>query len=576
MAPQKASALGPTKGVNIAHALADMAARQGATPAIFAPSGFDASGRRRYVHVTYAQLDHDSDCIAAGLATVGLDRGARVALMVPPGLDFFALVFGLFKAGVVPVIIDPGIGTKPLKQCLGEAAPEGFIGVPLAHAARALLGWARGHSRVNITVGKRWFWGGPTLADVKAAGAEALSRRTDDPSAARGRVVATEANELAAILFTSGSTGIPKGAVYRHGNFAAQVAMIRDAYGIRPGEIDLPTFPPFALFDPALGMTTVLPEMDFTRPAEVNPERIREAVEGFGVTNMFGSPALLNTVSRWAEAEQVVFPTLRRVISAGAPVPATVLARTRKMIHPEGEIHTPYGATESLPVASIESRMVLEETAADTDAGAGVCVGFPVAPAEVRVIRVSDAPVERWSDTLLVPTGTIGEITVASPTVTSGYFGRDAQTRLAKITEERPEGPRVVHRMGDLGYQDERGRVWFCGRKSHRVRTAQGDRYTVPVEAVFNTHPEVFRAALVGVGAPGEQVPVLCVERDPATASSSDEDLVRALRELGERQDLTRGIAHVLVHPGFPVDIRHNAKIGREKLAVWASKRVST
>lgn len=558
--------------VNIASALSGMAAQQPHRPAIFQPSGFDKAGRRQYVHLTYHQLNQDSEHIAAGLAHYGIEHGARVALMVKPSLEFFALVFGLFKAGVAPVIIDPGIGTKPLKTCLAEAAPEAFIGIPLAQAARALMGWARASSKVNITVGSGWF--GPRLDDVRAAGRAAME-------AGASALQQTRSEELAAILFTSGSTGIPKGAVYSHGNFAAQVEMIRGAYDIRPGEIDLPTFPPFALFDPALGMTTVLPEMDFTKPALVDPERIREAIDGFGVTNMFGSPALLNTVSRWAEREGVQFETLKRVISAGAPVPAVVLARTRKMMHADGAIHTPYGATESLPVATIESREVIEETAAKTAQGAGVCVGRPVAPATVRVIEVSETPLATWSDDLLVPTGVIGEITVASPTVTAGYFGREAQTKLAKLQEHLgdPQGTeapstRVVHRMGDLGYLDPAGRIWFCGRKSHRVQTAEGDLYTVPVEGVFNAHPDVFRTALVGVGAPGAQIPVLCVEREVGAAvEPSEAALFAALIALGAAHAHTRTITRFVVHPGFPVDIRHNAKIGRPALAAWVAGR---
>ncbi|MCO4760477.1 MAG: AMP-binding protein [Myxococcales bacterium] len=543
-----------------------MAASQPHSPAIFQPSGFDKHGRRQYVHVTYAQLDADSTHIALGLSHFGIERGARVALMVKPSLEFFALVFGLYKAGVPPVIIDPGIGTKPLKTCLAEAAPEAFIGIPLAQAARALMGWAKASSKVNITVGSGWF--GPKLDDVREAGKRALSQQNGS-----AQIAATRADELAAILFTSGSTGIPKGAVYSHGNFAAQVEMIRSAYDIQPGEIDLPTFPPFALFDPALGMTTVLPEMDFTKPASVNPERIEEALTGFGVTNMFGSPALLNTVSRWAEAEGKTFPSLRRVISAGAPVPAHVLARTRLMMHPDGEIHTPYGATESLPVASIESREVLGETAEKTENGAGVCVGRGVHPAEVRIIGITDDAITMWTDDLVVPTGTIGEITVASPTVTTGYFARQAQTQLAKLKESTPAGERVVHRMGDLGYQDSDGRIWFCGRKSHRVRTADGDLYTVPIEGVFNRHPQVFRTALVGVGETGQQQPVLCIERESQTTGSrlSDAELIAELKSLGEGNDRTRPVRFFAIHPGFPVDIRHNAKIGRPTLAKWAT-----
>src|SRR5690606_32828036 len=298
--------------------------------------------------------------------------------------------------------------------------------------------------------------------------------------------------------------GPPKGAVYTHGNFAAQVDAIRRMYDIRPGEIDLPTFPLFALFDPALGMTTVIPEMDFTRPAKADPRKIACAIERFGVTNMFGSPALLNTLSRWGEKTGARLPTLRRLISAGAPVPAAVLARMRAMLDPSADVVTPYGATECLPVASIESREVLGETAGATERGAGVCVGRPVPEAEVSIIAITDAPIARWSDATLLPRGEIGEIVARGPMATRRYFDAAEHTALAKIADEAGEGFR--HRMGDLGYLDADGRIWFCGRKSQRVVTRDGTFFTIPCEGVFNAHPDVFRSALVGAHVDGEVV----------------------------------------------------------------------
>src|SRR5205823_7796383 len=128
-------------------------------------------------------------------------------------------------------------------------------------------------------------------------------------------VANTRADETAAILFTSGSTGIAKGVVYTHGIFAAQVNYLKKVYGIEPGEVDLSTFPLFALFAPALGMTAVVPDMDPTRPARVDPAKIVAAVEDWGVTNLFGSPALLNAVSRWGAQHGIKLPSLRRVIS---------------------------------------------------------------------------------------------------------------------------------------------------------------------------------------------------------------------------------------------------------------------
>lgn len=548
---------------NIAAALPRMARLQPQTLAVVAPAGNDREGRRAYDRLTYQQLDEQSDVIARGLQAYGLSCGMRTVLMVKPSLEFFALTFALFKAGIVPVMIDPGLGVKQLKACLAEVEPEAFIGIPAAHAARIVLGWGRRSIRHLVTVGPRWCWGGTTLAKVIVAG------KGSGPFLEH-----TRADETAAILFTSGSTGIAKGVIYSHGNFMAQVDLIRETYGIEPGEVDLPTFPLFALFDPALGMTTILPEMDFTRPASVDPEKIRAAIEDWGVTNVFASPALLNTVARHGVQHGVQWPSVRRVLSAGAPVPAVTLERMHRMLSPAAEIFTPYGATEVLPVASISSREILSNTRELTNIGAGVCVGRVVAPNDVRIIEITDAALPAWSQAREMPVGEVGEITVCGPTVTSAYFGRPAATRLAKIDR----AGQTVHRMGDVGYFDAEGRLWFCGRKSHRVELAGRTLFSAPVEEIFNTHAGVFRTALVGASIGGVRVPVVCVELDQEARSGvglSEQDLFESLQSMGAQFAPTRGIAHFLIHPGFPVDIRHNAKIGREKLALWAQGKLS-
>lgn len=545
--------------LNIAAHLPAMARRQPYRAAVVFPEGRDRSGRVAYTHLTFRQLDEESDRLAAGLQAIGIGRGTRTVLMVKPGLEFFALTFALFKAGIVPVLVDPGMGVANLGKCLAEAESEAFIGVPKAHAARKLLGWGRRTIRINVTVGRRLLWGGYTLAEV---------RRTS-----RGpfTMAATGADETAAILFTSGSTGVPKGAVYTHGVFAAQVEIFRDVYGVEPGEIDLATFPLFALFAPALGMTAIIPDMDATRPAQVDPRKIVEAIENFGVTNLFGSPALIRRVAEYGIQEEVRLPSLRRVLSAGAPVPASVIERFTKMLVPPAQVFTPYGATEALPVCSIGSDEILGETRPCTDRGEGVCVGRPVRGVELAVIRIDDGPLPTWSDELRVPAGEVGEIVVRGPVVTRSYHNRPESTALAKIGDAAGG---FWHRMGDLGHLDASGRVWFCGRKSQRVVTAKGTLFTIPCEAVFNTHPAVLRTALVGVGPPGAARPVLCVELRK-DVSRTDENALRAeLLTLGAGHAHTKDIRDILFHPDFPVDIRHNAKIFREKLAVWAAGKL--
>lgn len=551
---------GASTPVNVAAHLPRMAALQPDTPALVWRSGRHRSGQAVYSQLTFRELNETSDGYAHGFESIGIRRGMRTILMVRPSPEFFALTFALYKIGAVPVLIDPGMGKLRMVDCLRAVDAEAFIGIPIAHVLRCMFPSAFRQVHVCVTVGPKFGWGGHRLRH--------LCRHAGKPY----DMAETRPTDPAAIIFTTGSTGPPKGVLYEHGMFDAQVRILREHFRIQPGEVDLPTFPLFALFDPALGMTAVIPEMDPTRPAFVKPERIIEAVRDRNVTHMFGSPALLNRVGRYGAAKGVRLPSVRRVISAGAPVPPATLRRFTTMLNDDAQVFTPYGATEALPVASIGSHEILGETAAVSEQGGGTCVGRPVPHAMVRVIRIVDGPIAEWSDELCVPPGEIGEIVVKGPVVTKSYLTSETATRLAKIRD----ADAVWHRMGDVGRFDEQGRIWFCGRKAHRVITSEGTLFTVPCEAIFNRHPKVFRSALVGVGTAPNQRAVIWIELDGDACSRAErrrpDSILRELRRLGTESPLTRSIDDYRIHPGFPVDIRHNAKIFREKLASEASR----
>ncbi len=548
--------------VNVSRRLARTAAADPGGIAVVEPGRRGRDGRRTYRTLSFSELDADSDLLADGLRAMGVPQGARLVLMVRPSIDFISLVFALFKAGIVCVLVDPGMGRRSLVRCLEEVQPDGFVAIPLAHAIRCVLRRRFSRARWNLTVGRRWFWGGPTIAQLRqrqrSEGFEPSATRADDP---------------AAIIFTTGSTGPPKGVLYRHGNFDRQVVELRDFYRIQPGEIDLACFPLFGLFNCAMGVTTVIPVMDATRPAEVDPRNILEAAGDWQVTQSFGSPALWNVVGRYCEHQGVGLPSLQRVLSAGAPVPPHVLQRMKQVIHPEGDVHTPYGATESLPVASIAASEVLAETVSHSAEGAGTCVGHRFPGIEWKVIRIDDGPIATIDQAIELPRGEIGELMVRGPVVTSEYVTRCEANALHKVVD----GDTRWHRIGDLGYLDDQDRFWFCGRKSHRLQTADGPMYTIPCEAILNGHPAVYRSALIGLGPAGQHVPVLVVEPWPEhypRSADQRQRLVAELQQLAASHPRTRRVQRILLRRRLPVDIRHNAKIFREKLVPWAERRI--
>lgn len=551
-----------TRTENIAERLRESAELVPHQRAVVFPDGRDSFGRVKYTHLTFEQLDKESDRLARGLTRMGITPGTRIVLMVPPSLEFIALTFALFKAGAVIVLVDPGMGRKNIFNCLEEVDPAGFVGIPIVHAVRKVRSRLFPNAKLNVNVGKNIFPGAMTYQKLLGGPWEPYE------------IPGTVKTDPAAIIFTSGSTGPPKGVAYEHGMFAAQVDLIREQYQIQPGELDLPGFPLFALFNSAMQVTTVIPDMNPTKPAKVDPPKIIEAIRDQGITQAFGSPAMWNRIGRYCEENDIQLPTLRRILSAGAPVPVHVLRRMQKvMTQDDADIFTPYGATESLPVCSISGSEVLDYSAEKTSKGAGTCVGRTFPQAKVRIMQITDDALKSYNQVQELPAGEIGEIIVQCPSTTREYYGKVEATQKSKI----PDGDSFWHRMGDVGYLDDQGLLWFCGRKAHMLETGTGRMFSIPCEAIFNEHPQVYRSALIGYGKKPHQEPVLVVEPEQGQypqGRAQREKLTRELLELGEANDLTKTIQTILFMKALPVDTRHNVKIRREVLGPWVEEKL--
>jgi acyl-CoA synthetase (AMP-forming)/AMP-acid ligase II len=542
----------PDAPFNIASLLSLAAARHPGRAAVISRIGTDCLGRSR---LEFQELDRDSDAFARALAKGPLDPGDRVVVMVPPGPDFFVMIFGLFKAGLVPVMVDPGMGLKRMLLCLSEGRPRGMVGVALAHLASLLLPRFFKSIKFRVTLGRCLGLGHMSL------------RAALDAEAGPFQGPPVRAGDTAAILFTSGATGPAKGVVYTHAMFLAQVALIRRCFDLPEGGVDLATFPLFSLFSAALGLTAVIPNMNPVKPGKADPRKIFAAAEEERATSVFASPALLGVLADHARQTGHKLGSVARVISAGAPVQPHLLASFAEAV-PAARLLTPYGATEAMPLTAIEASEIAQVRGM-TEQGFGMCVGRPVPGHQMAVIPISDAPLDSFKASQALPVGEIGEIVAEGPVVAAGYFERPAETRLSLVTG--PDG-RTWRRLGDLGWQDAQGRLWFCGRKSQRVVTGQGTFFTICCEAVFNNHPKVRRSALVGVGQGADRSPVVVVEPVARLSRKAWTDMIEELETLARSNPRTKSIATFLEHKRFPVDIRHNAKISRERLSAWAAK----
>jgi acyl-CoA synthetase (AMP-forming)/AMP-acid ligase II len=559
------------ESANIARHLPLMAARQPAQAAVKIARGRTASGAIDYLTLSFAELDHEVDAWAARLQAKGVLRGDRVLVMVRQGLPLIAAAFALFKLGAVPVIIDPGMGRKSFLACVARSRPRILLGIPLAQIMSHIFRAAFNTVKVRV-----WASGSATARLTPTSGENRKSE-----------IVNSTATDLAAILFTSGSTGAPKGVCYEHGMFDAQVRLVRDTYHIQPGEVDLPMLPIFALFNPALGMTTIVPELDPSRPAAVDPAKIVRAILQENVTNSFGSPTLWRKIFDYCLAQNITLPSVRRILCAGAAVPASLWADAVRVL-PNGKLHSPYGATEALPVATVSST----EMALKPELGA--MLGRPLPGNQVKIIALQEGPIATLGAARELPPGETGEIIVSGPTVTKVYDALPDATAAAKIQSSKGQNSTVAksvepvlafgvletdisalpgaiwHRMGDAGCLDQNGRLWFSGRIAERIETATAIIHTEPVEQVFRRHAGIARCALIGLGPRGRQEPALVVQPSPFAAPDAM-ILARELRALAIKHPHTAAIKKFFFHPAFPVDVRHNAKIHRLTLTAWAA-----
>ena len=513
-----------------------------------------STGRR----ITWRHLASVVDDLALGMLDAGILPGDRVALLVPPGADLTAAVYACWRVGAIIVVADSGLGPRGLARALRGAWPRHVIGVERGLiAARALR------------IGGRRFAAGPmTASRARLLGAECTLAALADRGRAQQRDHGAFLPPLpgpddeAAVVFTSGATGPAKGVVYRHRQVEANRDALIALYSLTSADRLVAAFAPFALYGPAMGIASAVPDIDVTKPGELDATRLADAVSAVGATLVWASPASLQNVVATAgglgTAQRHGLSSVRLLMSAGAPVPAQLL-RDALTLMPGAEAHTPYGMTEVLPVADINL--------AGLDAagpGEGICVGIPVPGAVVGISALDDSGAATG-----LPTdepGVTGEILVSAP------WAKDRYDRLW-ATQSRTSRDQGRHRTGDVGHLDDAGRLWVQGRLAHVVTTADGPVTPVGVEQRVLALPGVRAAACVGVGPAGAQVVVVVVVPD----------LAPARRELLAGPELTlqvRNVAGVpvaaaLLRSDLPVDVRHNSKIDRAELSRWATERLS-
>jgi len=487
----------------------------------------EPAGKDQWRRVSWRQLNVKVDLLARGLVGRGIARGDRVAVLVTPGADLIATVYACWQIGATVVIVDAALGVRGIRRALRSARPTSIIAIPKAIPIVQGLG-----------------------AKVIASGqlARIAKEGQSKPSPERA-----QAHDEAIVVFTSGSTGPAKGVVYRHEHISRTRDLIVAHLDITERDALVAAFAPWAVLGPALGIASVIPDMDVTRPATLTAKALGAAVQAVGGTLLWGSPAALRAVVDTQDGlrDSSQLETLRLVMGAGAPVSRELL-QGMKDLCPTADLRTPYGMTEVLPVTDVSLTEII--SAGD---GPGVLVGHPLAGVEVRISALNS--LGQATGALSESANVLGEVVVRAAHAKDRYDALWA-------TQRRSAREAGWHRTGDVGELDEQGRLWIGGRLAHVITSPSGPIAPVATEQRMGVIADVLQTAAVGVGPVGNQQVVIVLE----TNRTVDLALIDEVRALA----LTP-VAAVLARASLPVDIRHRSKVDRTELALWATQTLA-
>ena len=493
-----------------------------------------------------------------GLQQLGLARGDKVLMLVSPGPEFLALAYAVMGRGATPVFLDPGMGMEKLLTCIQEVQPDAFIGSPKAQLLRMLKRQYFKELKFNVCASAWGLPGSRGLSYLKKFAARAGEAAPND-----GVVL---------IAFTSGATGTPKGVVYTNEMIRAQLKIFKETFQLEVGGKDLPLLPIFSIFNLALGVSSVFPPVDPSKPIALDPQKVVRVIIDQQITTSFGSPTLWKKLAEYCVRSRTTLQSVKKIFIAGASVPLSTLDQVAEVLQ-GGAVYTPYGATEALPVTfvSYEDIRSMQPVAA-VSGEQGTFVGKVVPGIALKIIAPHQGMLESNIELQELPAGIIGEILVSGESVSKTYFERPDATQQSKVVDAHGVS---WHRMGDMGYRDVHGNIYFCGRKAHMVTGDGKHYYSVPIERIFNTHPKVARSALVALDATSG--PALVIEPYPQyfpDTRSQEERFRSEIRELAQQEAITADIGDIFFHRSFPVDGRHNAKIFRDQLGVWADEQL--
>ncbi len=505
-------------------------------PAIIqSQTAFLGLGKTKEEICSFDELEKKINIFANAFSEEGINAQDRVLVFIPPCIELIATVFALFKIGATPVFIDPGMGIDKLLENIQKTKATALIAISKAILLQKMKG--------------KFFTSIKTIINVDGGLIGKSLKKIVKNKSNMFESYTYSKNDIAAILFTSGATGPSKGVEYSMEMFVEQTKALKELFSLSAEQRDMSGFPLFALYSLSIGLTTYLSEsIDARRPAETNGKKLAAELVKHNVSFANGSPSIWISLAKYLKAKKKTIPNLKKLAMFGAPISHELIKDLRDTL-PNCTVYTPYGATESLPVSVITDEMILGDTFRDTQSAKGVCVGYLHSSVDLDIRNTND-----YSE---IGEYKVGEIYINSKMTSKQYFENEDANKKSKLDKSG----KLYHFIGDLGYQDRWGRLWYLGRSSHVLKVGSESIYSIEIEGLLNSHPKIEKSALVKVR---DEVSVAIIVKEKKTMGDLEkEELFEELRVFGKNYPKVQLIKNFYVVDTFPVDTRHNIKIDR-------------
>lgn len=461
--------------------------------------------------ITYGELAHGLKDYAQYFLSKGIKKGDNVLVFVPMTIELYKILCAIFYIGATAVFVDAWADKNRLDQALTIVPCKAFIGCPKAFILKLMS------------------------QKVREVGINIVSGRIHKPKTEQLIEPATP-DTTALITFTTGSTGLPKAAKRTHEFLLEQHYVLKKHLQPQENDVDLASLPVFVLHNLACGTTSVIPDFNPQKPADINPQKILNDIKNNNVTTSVGSPRFYEKLAEYSEIKG-----LKRIFTGGAPVfPKSAKLLQEKFVDCDVEIV--YGSTEAEPISSISTHELLDFKGDIKD---GLYVGKPIDDINIKIIKPSDDMIEDF-ESMWLETGEIGEICVEGKHVLKEYYNSEKAQKFVKIHYNG----QIWHRTGDSGYLDNKGKLFLMGRVKNRFEHNGKVVYVFPIE---NALLEIDGVEIGTVLKINNEI-VLVVE-------------TKILKHKLEQELKKRNFEYdKLIITKIPRDPRHNSKIDYDKL----------